>query len=541
MKRWLHLTILVLLIILTTVLTYPHLKDPLLTDEIQFATTARTILKTGFPYTYFYHHLKPYLSHPPTYSYLLSSVIPHLGDISGRILGFILLLITLAGVYILTRRLYDNPNISLTVIFLIITTPLTLPVSTLLDMDGTILPLFLIIVCIAFTKSYKRETVPLFLTSVLTALLFLTKLITPITLFPALLLMLFYRKQRHITGKLMIASITGMITAVLSLLIYYLAFGMNPFGPVSILIFKASAFPSPGTILKDFISLILWINPVLFLVLLWCGYRVFTTDHSPERRFLFILGLIITIGYTVINGIAYGLPKYQMAGVMLLIISSGDIIYEKLKHLWKKARFILIFTSIMSLLFSIVACGDYLHPFFTANERLVLGLVERGEVLSELMTRTGLYLIPLLVIGYLYFRYRKWMVRVAIAMLIGLLLGQSIMMATGDYSVRYNYGEKGIELVSELVEDRGENKALICPKDVSYHNDFKYEFIDTTYYLKQDLQDDPILKGEPTLFIIRGGYIIHRPYGERLEEIRPYLEKASFRMTVGFFIIYELE
>jgi hypothetical protein len=542
MQKTGYISILISIFILSIVISYPHLSDPLLTDETQFATTAKTIISKGFPFAYFYHNLKPYLSHPPSYSYLLSLILPATGDTGGRYLGLVLLLITISVANILLKRLYNSNGVSLFTTFLIITTPLVIPTATLLDIDGTILPIFFILIGIIIIKQLKDKKISPAIIVLSSTALFLCKLTTPLALFPSLLLILPFTKKRKLILKILIYCLTGFIFAVIMLIIYYKILNQPISGLISVFINKTSSIPPLNSLVRNFFIVILWFNPVLFVVLLLSGLRLFRNKHLIEQKFLFILGAVITIGYTLINGIAYGLPKYQMVGLVFLIIACGDIIYEGIKEFWRRAKFGTFFTVFISFLFGLVATGDYLFPVFTAKERMIMELAPKPEIITGIITTTGLYFIPFIIAGYIYFRIDKKLVfKVLIGMAVGLMLSQSIMMAVSDYSIRYNYGEAGIEISSRIVEERIDDRVLICPKDIAYHNDFRYEFIDTTYYLRGELDEpDPILNGGPSLLIMRASYLAHLPYINRINEINDILFENGKRINAGYFIIYEV-
>ncbi len=521
-----------------------HLDDPLVTDETMFAVGAKTISEGGYPYAYSEGVLKPFIGHPPTYHYLLSLVI-WIGDWGGRALGLTFMVVTALLVYLLLPKLWPSADdwSRLMAVSIILLCPLTIPASLLLDIDGGLLTLVLLLCALATAHYLRHPTRKSFL---LTALAFtgafLVKLTTPLAAVPALLIYaLVERKKRPL--KALLALLLGAGTAALILMLYYGLWGKPLLAPLSIIGWKLGGgggvglLSSAGDYLSRQIKIIYWLSPFLCILILTGWIRTFRPLY---RRGLFpaTFGWMILIGYLLVGGDAYGLCKYQMVAVPMLALAIAHPLRELAGALSPGRKLLFFSAGLLLLPYFHFLVGDLLHAPFTRTEMINLGDITAETANNALIFQTITTLIAFILLVLLWSCKRDKLVIVPLVMFISMGVVQQLKMGRADYSIGYNYGEeKMMEAVTTVKHYLPAKGLLLCPSDIAYYVGYDTPHREITQVFGCGELAGLLTQPPPKVLVIRASYLGHNGFAGELEAVKEILAEYA-QIRVGYFIIY---
>jgi len=521
-----------------------HLNDPLITDETQFATSAKTILQEGFPKAYFGDTLSPYLSHPPTYSYLLALFI-WLGDWGGRALGLSLMAVNALLVYLLLPRLWPRADGwgRLLAVAIVLLCPLTMPASLLLDIDGGLLTLTILLMALAGARYLEHPTRNRWILLTLACGgAFLIKLTTPLAFLPALLIYaLIERKSPWL--KTLSAFISGAFCALLLLSIYYFIWGVSPLGPLAIIGWKLGGgggiglFSSFSEYFSRQMKIIYWLSPFLCILLLVGWIHTFNKGY---RRGLFpaTFGWMILIGYLLIGGDAYGLCKYQQTAIPMLALAVAIPIREQVGALSLSRKLTFVGAGLLLLPAFHFLVGDMLHLPFTRTELINLGELTQQSANRALIFQTIVTLLAFAFLLVLWSFRRDRLLIVPLVMFISMGFVQQWEMAKADYSIGYNYGEEGMMTAALTAEHYlPQDGVLICPADVAYYVGYDKPRIEVTQAMGRGELVELLSEAPPKVLVIRASYLGHLDFSNELARARDILSDYA-QVRVGYFLVY---
>jgi 4-amino-4-deoxy-L-arabinose transferase-like glycosyltransferase len=544
MNRYLPPILTGLLFALGIVIASFHLNDPLITDETQFATSAKTILQGSFPKAYFGDTLSPYLSHPPTYSYLLALFI-WLGDWGGRALGLALMAINALLVYLLLPKLWLRADGwgRLLAVAIVLLCPLTMPASLLLDIDGGLLTLAILLMALAGARYLEHPTGNRWMLLALACGgASLVKLTTPLAFLPALLVYaLVVRKSPWL--KTVLAFLAGAAGALLLLGLYYLIWGVSPLGPLNIIGWKLGSgggvglLSSLGEYFNRQMKIIYWLSPFLCILLLVGWIYTFTKGY---RRGLFpaTMGWMILVGYLLVGGDAYGLCKYQQTAVPMLALAVAIPVREQVGALSLSRKLVFAGVGLLLVPAFYFLVGDMLHLPFTRTELINLGELTRQAANRELIFQT---LATLIAFGFLLVIWsfkRDRLIIVPLAMFISMGLVQQWEMGRADYSIGYNYGEEGMMTAVLTAEHYlPPDGLLICPSDIAYYVGYDHPYVEITQAMGRGELAELLTSAPPKVLVIRASYLGHTEFANELGKAHDILSDYA-RVRVGYFIVY---
>jgi hypothetical protein len=274
----------------------------------------------------------------------------------------------------------------------------------------------------------------------------------------------------------------------------------------------------------------------------WRLFRKSKKIHGLDL--ILIIALIIFIQYTLVISIAYYFPKYYAPFIPLTAILIAYCI-TRTKYFDensspddnKKTFSVYLLTAIITIAMMALLLGD---PNLSRNNM--------GQSVDILLGYIALF-FPAMILMILLFKYylnssipvrKAFIITVAICLGTGSLYINAVQM-TADYSVRYNYGEEGMQEVIDYVRANTEaDSVIIVPKDIGYYVEVRFYEAYGAWMEDWEEFNNTIQSRNITHIVIRNedAFSYKELPDEIIENILIYfdrIEKSSF----GDFVVFE--
>jgi hypothetical protein len=551
-KRY-HKILLLLCIIIFIILSSIHLNDKFLADEVDFIEAGDAFAKTGRP-VYYQNELNPANNgtwHPPLYVGMLGFTFysADIGEVQARALTMIFTAMTILFVFLISLELFrkreNKYTIALMGSYIFALNPLTIQGGLLIDIDTGVLLFAMTAFLWIFLKIKDRiKLLNLLLLGLLFALLIWIKFGTPPTLLFGIFL--FYALNRKFKKAVLIP----IVIALVSIAVFYLSWWLvanardlpflMPFthnsGTLSTMGFSSFEISYVLFVLIGRLKIItFWLTPFLMgliLLAVWKQWRHFRhAKQLEDLDLLAIISIIIFIEYTLIVSIAYYFPKYYVPLLPFVSILAAYYICQHsffprvsdgrtgnphkksvtdMKNKNKKiiteqnnrqknisnnnSLYIYLFLIVIGFILMVFMLGD---PNLSRNN------------LRETIWAAGVYIGIFIVIMLLLKISWKFLLKTNIpwrnvivtSMVLGLATNCiyiDLVQVNADYSVRYYYGERGIDDVVDYIKSNTNGSSIIiAPKDVAFYTELRYydsfgEWIDDPAVMNATIDEQQI-------------------------------------------------
>jgi hypothetical protein len=375
---------------------------PFITDEFDFVRTGQAIESKGLPVFYQGENAPLFIGlwHPPLYVTTLGLFFRLFNGApqSAQIVGIICFLLNLILIYFICNELFSQEKrrhfITSLALFLYSLNPMVIKGSLLIDIDNTILTPLMIFFLFIFIRMEKKKAG--LDGDILLGLLFggiLWAKLHSLFLIPAIVFyQLFNRNYKRAVTQGLIVTLVGWGFFLGSWWIYsqvsQLPFSTPFIHNFGTLFGSSASFGNPLSkilfMLGMLRNVILWASPFLFLLLaLFCiksikGY--FIDKRLSFLDFLFLYGVLIIIGYTIVGVGTAGFPRYYTPIMPALSIVMAAFTSQSIPEISKKAFLWVTISLIGGVFFCLLVIGDpLLLPF--APKKSLLGNPEAVKIL----------------------------------------------------------------------------------------------------------------------------------------------------------------
>ena len=298
--------------------------------------------------------------HPPVMQSLLSWGGKLVGYDNLRVVPFIFGVLSLILIYAVSLKLTGNKKIAYVASGLYIINIYSLIASLMLDIDGTIMPFFVLLAYYFYLRAFKDGKSKFILPLVLVMIVgFFTKL--SYVLFAGALaveyLWTLYDKgkfRREIKKAGLILGISGILIAGL-----YLLYGKtDPRFVEYSTNFKIFDFASRAyfELFLRLLKFFIWLSPLLFLPMV---YGLFRKDFFTKYRLWYVYSLFNLLFYLVIFDFArLPVERYFMFIIAPAAIISGQVVYSLFSGLNKKHFFLSVLGFAVLLAFTFLIAYD---------------------------------------------------------------------------------------------------------------------------------------------------------------------------------------
>jgi len=464
-------------------LAVPFLNRPLVVDEVDFVQFARVPwsfadLGTG--------------AHPPFYIDTLR-FLSQVFDVSGanlRIVGIICFLLNLILIYKLSHEIFKDRKRGVLASLIFALHPLAIQGSMVLDIDNTVLTVFLTFACLYYARNIDNFSLRkgIFLILLLFSSLW-AKLGTPFIFMGSLILFHILKGQGKRASQIFFVSIAATLLFLLVWKIDSVIFGF-PFSVafqrgVSVITkgLQFSLLPVVKQITLRALRVTLWLG--LYFVLLWtvsCFKHV--KDIMVKRLkldfnfFLIIYSASIFLFYLLIGGTMFGFAKYQYPLLPILSIIIANAVLSLDLNIFKKNIIIYLCFGAAFAIISYIFSGDLLYQInYNLRQIAIFSPQELPDFYRDFARRIILYFIPFvfgIFVIKLSIRKESWLRIFSFLAITFIILGNfssDIYLRGTQFFTSYCYGRDIGEFkrVSNLCKDiikKDKNATIIAPKDV---------------------------------------------------------------------------
>ena len=299
--------------------------------------------------------------HPPVMKNLLSLGGKLLGYDNLRAVPFIFSILNLLLIYVVSLRITGNKKIAYLASGLYVINVYSLIANLMIDIDGALLPFFVLLTYYLYSRSVKDGDRKFLLPLVVVVIAgFLTKLSFILfagALAVEYLLVLYEGGKLKADFKKLLYLFGGVAVSAAAIYIYY---GSSHPGFVEYTIGRFNTFNfGSRAYFELFLRLFkffIWFSPLLFLPMV---YGLFRKDFFTKYRLWYIYSLFNFLFYLVIFDFArLPIERYFMFIIAPAVIISGHVIYSLLPGLNKKRLFLSILGFAVLLTFTFLITYD---------------------------------------------------------------------------------------------------------------------------------------------------------------------------------------
>ncbi|MFH0979294.1 MAG: glycosyltransferase family 39 protein [Candidatus Woesearchaeota archaeon] len=460
---------------------------PYTMDEVEFIKAGHAI-NEGSKYVYIGEQMPrvSWLWHPPLFVFLMSVVVKA-GSQEGLIRSFLLSInmLTIISLYYLAKLVFAKKWQMYTVLFLYTIQPLVVQSATLLEIDGTIMTLFIVLFFYFLVKYIKGgETKD----SVLMCAFFFLTIWSKLQYAPMLSISLVigFAYKGKIKGALRGVGITATVVTVFLISWLALAF-VAKLDPLAFLANNSTrtvglftvSFQSMQRLLFTIWSLkgsIIWIGlPLGLLYIFHLILRLRELWSNRQLKWSDPLDAFVISGFAFFSLIgynAYGFPKPYVALIPIGLITSLERIdLAQFKKNWRK----LIAGSAISIGLLIGLAGD---PLLAQNRFYTAGREYLGSAQMLMDNLSFLYLLlPLMVFAAIVLLSRQKVKTLGVSLVV-LIATNSIYMAgmqvKAEYSTTYMYGQKGLRQTIDYIQGKDLGEIYASRTDTGFYGKGRY-------------------------------------------------------------------
>ena len=573
---------------------WPGLNKPLIMDEIDFAAASRAIRGTGLP-IYYRGETNTHqagLWHPPLYVIILAAWQLIFGSsvLSCRAFGLFTACLTLLSVGIFVARRADGPDTTdherltsslplLLGLGIAATSPFFIQGSMLLDIDTQILPLMIMVFFLTLFELRRRrvdERAYWIAYGLGLAVLFLSKLTTPLLLVPTFVMYELFRsgdgrwrlqlliKNEHDLivrccdfriGKWSWRPLLPVVLGVLGFVCFLAAWfavahiaGWDFVYPFRWLTLSSQNPMSYAGSFSEFLAVLSAEVPGrLAVITQWMGVgqallvivflirEVLRPVHGilqrDERLALLVFVTLLGCTCIVLRPAPYDFPKYLLPlspPLTLLVVDLLIALHRKRQILAATAWITLGVVVYLMYVRARYPSEDFIYNVYRMWPKAPLFW---GWILLPLCV---LLIANLLVLSIMRRRLTVPLTASLLAITLGWQIAVAAKQATVPYSTAYYYGEDSLTAVTEYL--RGTlpgNVVLIAPKDVGFLLEDRFRYVELDYDPRPAMEYPGVeylvmRSGDGFGYVIRGTPEIWDALNEQFEPLR----------EVGDFIIF---
>lgn len=426
------------------------------------------------------------IQHTPLYPLILRLLFKYcyLKGTALRLFSVACFFINAILVYFLGKKISRSRQIGLLGCILFLVNPLAIQGSLLLNMDYTILTVFMTLFILYFSGCYDKLRVKDCL--ILGFLFFLSlfsKETTPWVLLPAIAMFYCLRRQTAFGAKrlILISFIgLGLFVAVWSAFSWYYKLPYFYFLNYSLSIVKSNRL-TINEALKFFIRLFLWLGPGLLLLGLIISKRAKNYFYRKGIDFIdfcliYLSGIIL--GYLFVSNNVHQFLRYQYPILPIFAVILACFINNLGFRFNKKTAVCFIAFLPIVLVYIIFVIGDIIYVFnYSLKNAMVFSGYGLNTVLLGFLLRILSYLLLVLLV-YFILRFLNKQSNISTAFSLSILLvgvcanlSLAVLQAKADYTTNYYYGRDIKEMrilggVFESIKQKYPQGLIIGPGDV---------------------------------------------------------------------------
>ncbi|WP_363466251.1 hypothetical protein [Halogeometricum borinquense] len=558
--------------VVAAVLAIPALTDSFAGDEMVFVGAMRAAAETGRPLFYKSVQFGQQwgMWHPPTYVYSVAAAIVAFGTNTIVIRGatFVATLLTLPLLVALVNTLVDRDAVSVReswrspswqlaalVLALYVLSPLTIQNGTLVDIDGSLLPISVTAFILYAIRTFERDgPIP---KSRYIGLTILFAGVSWVKFGPLPVLVVSFVGYLVLRGQY-----RRLLPAVAALVVGFGLFSATWWGVSSALDLPfwrpyehnfgmlLSGGDGREIALQTRLMLsgwagyasLLWLSP--FLILLAVGSLPSNQETArPTLEWLRNRAPVLFVGavavltyvqYTVLAKLPYGFPKYMGISTPLFAVLAAVCVAHFLNAPLENRR-LWCFGAVLA---GVVAAVTFLapDPFYVSFNKGTMPVLLRagGTVLAYIVGFASVYALFDHVETGVELNRSSLAAVTLVVLLVGTNGGLILTQATAGYSTHYDYGQKGNDEVLSYVQEMyvdlpaDEQSEVVVPFDIGLK--LREPYHDTELYSVSDLEDS-----QPPLVVVkhRKYYAVNSALLDRLNDHSDYSKR-----TVGSFSIF---
>jgi hypothetical protein len=493
----------------------PRMDTPLMVDDVHFAGEAEHDRYQGYLESW----------HPPLYPDLLRWCRMWIGWHDADLRWSSLIFGVLVMVALMWYGEQLATGIGILAGFLWMLHPLVVQSRTILDIDNTLLPLgFVLLLFRIMSWTFPLTRRQLFeLILGFTALL-CCKLTSPLALLPALVLVACL--QRRIWMGVRTAAIVGLSGSLIFLVLWtwYATVYQAPYGAVFGRTTEMVLRGPSGLTIPPLMELInrcvrvgVWLDPAVLCLWGWSLWRWWTRRTTDTRIAALdiwcAMSLVMFLGYALIGGTIFGLAKYHIPLVALMMLPTAALLvyagHGLTRQQWVQLALICVIT--VPARFYIV--GDLIYAVnYTIRLAHVLSLPDAGSTAQLAFAGTVVYwggwtgvVLLCCVITLRMFRHTHNAGRYGIACLVMVLstyVAVNLIHLRAPFSTTYAYGRPFVDYAASVAFSRSyhaqyPDRVIIGPEDELYTarvlqhmpTEFQYTYLQTRANFLRAIRD----------------------------------------------------
>lgn len=542
-----------------------RLGQPLAKDELHWLVSAKSLLTTGRPTTYFASEEMSYGSSPHVYLYSLKTAFDLFGmnDSVARLPGIVSGLVALLFIFLMTKHLIKTKEAripwAVLATFLYATTPAVIQGTLIPEADNTLLIPSILLVFFSFVKYQQEEKIGwAFVMGLLAALSLGIRITTPPLLFGLLTAFALARKSSFKTKLVTLGTLLcGVLVASALWFLYCKVKTIPSFFTLDYTreVFQYRMSEAGGfrldTLLQGLTYLILWVGPWSSLLLLslaiWRGGRLLK-DRRLELSDIFLAGgLVILVGYTLIGGLPFGFPKYHSPGLALMFVFGAVCLPQCSQSDFSRVSLrqaaLVVASAFLIQLFIIH------DPLYTLRYELREAAAFASPSVSQTVAKGFVFRIALssLLFALLWLPLRKFSSAKGghlflILFALGSNMGLCWLQNSKGYQTGYDYGVRGTVEVAEWLKPRlKRGDFVMAPSEVLYYLDAPRSFhlLDRAW---NDLGELTRILSDPGTVAFTYSIATHPVDQLRrflgYEPLQELLHREFDRLTIGSFTVW---
>lgn len=474
LRDYILFILLILAVSLYLFIVSVSINRPLQADEVLLAEDAQVPFSSSG------------IQHSPLYPIVLRLIFQYcrLSGTNLRVFSVICFFINGILIYFLGKKISQSRQAGILSCILFIINPLAVQGSLLLNMDYTILTVFLTAFILYFSACYDSLKLRnCFILGFLFFLSLFSKETTPLVLLPAIALFYWLRRETLFgMTRLLLISLVGLaiFLVVWSVFSYYHKLSFLHFLNYSLSIIKNSGFSMKES-LKYFIRILLWFGPSLLLVALLFSRR--TTAYLYRRDIGFIDFCLIYItgiifGYLFVGGNVHQFLRYQYPVLPVIVVILAYFINTLNLIFNKKTIIAIVVLMPLILIYTLFGIGDIIYVFnYSLKDVMVFSPSGLNNALRDFSLRILGY--PLLIVfsfSVVRFLNKRWDILRTLSLsvlIVGICANFSlfILQAKADYTTNYYYGRNIKEMrrvgdLFESIKQKYPRNSIIGPGDL---------------------------------------------------------------------------
>jgi hypothetical protein len=459
-------------------------KEPIMGDEVNIGLAARGITDPAISGFFRQEGQSTFgLWHPPGYFHILAlswETIPGSRELAARIPGLLFFLLSLFLIYRIAYELpgneKDKRRSAMVACALFAVNPLAVRGSLLLDIDGTLLNLLILVFIYAMVKTRGDRVSALRLAwlCVLFAATLWAKLTTPSILALSLLAGMALKKESDYALKAAVVVVNGAVLFLATWLAYSWLHRIDFFiifaVPRSVIqmFFTQHASGGISPFVRNIWTLAVWTSPA-FLLLSALSLAGPLKEKAPRvslfsERDLALYGLCVAVVYLFVGGVTHSFPKYHFVALPVFCVLVARLLVRE--SALEKQRLLLFCGTFAFLAAVYLLSGDPLYTInYALKERIALGQETASVVIKAVIQSSLIFIAPAAAL------FIPWARKNILVFLLACALSFNISLSLQQQLARYNtvycYGAQGVREAGQFVRLHAASQELaIAPQEI---------------------------------------------------------------------------